>query len=407
MTKTTQVENKIQSKSSNVDNETSQEEKTQINKSQLINLSKYSNENNNISKEPNSKGIQNENKFYICQEINKGPWTPYEDNQLKKYVQIYGPKKWNQCAEFIKNRTGKQCREHWINCLNPEVKKGNWSPEEDLLIMILYKKFNGSWRDMIHYFKGRTENSIKNRFFSQLRKIAANNKIKKNKKRSSKINLDNLLIYLEQGIKEAKMLYKTENKLNDKELEDFLIKIEFKKKIEKKRKNKKILEKNKNYSNKNILLGKKREKNSCDKKCKIIQENINNEKNAKKIFTNINEITRTTELAEQNLINDKKEIKENCENHFLEEPKENNQSNESFSEEDDINNFLQMDPNEVLNSSFSLYGSNREDETEEITEKNYECNFINNNTFFKHTNSDIISRLNFNSNDEFFPVWKR
>ena len=32
MTKTTQVENKIQSKSSNDDNETSQEEKTQINK---------------------------------------------------------------------------------------------------------------------------------------------------------------------------------------------------------------------------------------------------------------------------------------------------------------------------------------------------------------------------------------
>ena len=59
MTKTTQVENKIQNKSSNFDNETSKEEKTQINKSQLINLSKYSNENNNISKEPNLKGIQN------------------------------------------------------------------------------------------------------------------------------------------------------------------------------------------------------------------------------------------------------------------------------------------------------------------------------------------------------------
>ena len=130
-----------------------------------------------------------------------------------------------------------------------------------------------------------TNNQIKEKL--QKNKPNNNNKIKKNKKRSSKINLDNLLIYLEQGIKEAKMLYKTENKLNDKELEDFLIKIEFKKKIEKKRKNKKILEKNKNYSNKNILLGKKREKKSCDKKCKIIQENINNEKNAKKIFTNI------------------------------------------------------------------------------------------------------------------------
>ena len=57
-------------------------------------------------------------------------------------------------------------------CLNPELVKGEWTSEEDFLIMYFYEQCNGSWKKIIPLFNGRTENSIKNRFFSQLRKIA-------------------------------------------------------------------------------------------------------------------------------------------------------------------------------------------------------------------------------------------
>ena len=57
----------------------------------------------------------------------------------------------------MKNRTAKQCREHWNNSLDSSLKKGNWTSEEDLLIMKFYKKYK-SWRKMIPMFKNRTEN---------------------------------------------------------------------------------------------------------------------------------------------------------------------------------------------------------------------------------------------------------
>ena len=105
--------------------------------------------------------------------LNKGPWTEKEDQLLIKWVQKHGPSNWTKCSEYMKGRSGKQCREHWNNSLNPDLLKGQWTSEEDLLIMIFYKKYGGSWKKIIPIFEKRTENSIKNRFFSQLRKLAS------------------------------------------------------------------------------------------------------------------------------------------------------------------------------------------------------------------------------------------
>ena len=103
----------------------------------------------------------------------KGPWSQNEDKLLIDWVQKHGPKFWAKCAETIKGRNGKQCREHWNNSLNNDIIKGKWSTEEDLFIMVFYKKLDKSWKKMIPLFKSRTENAIKNRFYSQLRKIKA------------------------------------------------------------------------------------------------------------------------------------------------------------------------------------------------------------------------------------------
>ena len=91
----------------------------------------------------------------------KGPWTAQEDAKLFDWVKRQGPTKWTLCSEIIPGRSGKQCREHWNNSLNPEVKKGYWTSEEDFLIMFFYKKYNGSWKKIIPIFNKRTENSIK------------------------------------------------------------------------------------------------------------------------------------------------------------------------------------------------------------------------------------------------------
>ena len=152
----------------------------------------------------------------------KGPWTAQEDAKLFDWVKRQGPTKWTLCSEIIPGRSGKQCREHWNNSLNPEVKKGYWTSEEDFLIMFFYKKYNGSWKKIIPIFNKRTENSIKNRFFSQLRKIAAMKIQSKEKKFSARIKLDTLLNYLDLATLKAKEKFLKEKSMSEKELEKYI-----------------------------------------------------------------------------------------------------------------------------------------------------------------------------------------
>ena len=67
----------------------------------------------------------------------KGPWTREEDQKLVDWVKTEGPTKWAQASLVIEGRSGKQCRERWFNNLSPQVKKGNWTVEEDDIIFKL------------------------------------------------------------------------------------------------------------------------------------------------------------------------------------------------------------------------------------------------------------------------------
>ena len=156
-------------------------------------------------------------------ELKKGQWSYQENRLLKQWVKLNGPKNWEACGRFIHGRKGKQCREHWSNCLNPELKKGDWTPEEDFLIMFFYEKCKGSWKKIIPLFNGRIENSIKNRFYSRLRKYATKN-IEKSQKRKMKaqIKLNVLLNYLGEALNEAKHDFLKKTKMTFEQFNQFL-----------------------------------------------------------------------------------------------------------------------------------------------------------------------------------------
>ena len=155
--------------------------------------------------------------------LKKGQWTLEEDKLLEYWVRENGPKKWEDCGRFIQGRKGKQCREHWNNCLNPELQKGHWSPEEDFLIMFFYEKCEGSWKNIIPLFSGRSENSIKNRFFSQLRKYALKNEDSENATQLiSKKKLHELKNYLNEALTKAKIRMLKKTKMTQEQFIDFI-----------------------------------------------------------------------------------------------------------------------------------------------------------------------------------------
>jgi hypothetical protein len=100
----------------------------------------------------------------------KGSWTREEDLTIQEFVRMNGPRNWVQLALLLPGRIGKQCRERWTNHLNPEVFKGGWSREEDEKLIELRQKFGNQWTKIAGYFEGRTDNALKNRWNSTLKR---------------------------------------------------------------------------------------------------------------------------------------------------------------------------------------------------------------------------------------------
>ncbi|OHT16643.1 Myb-like DNA-binding domain containing protein [Tritrichomonas foetus] len=137
----------------------------------------------------------------------KGSWTREEDQVILNFVQTNGDKDWAKLALLLNGRTGKQCRERFKNHLDPNLVRNPWTPEEDQHLIDLHSQYGNQWTkissffssitekfsdtfrinllDLINdpiisktfliskissFFEGRTDNCIKNRWNSTLKK---------------------------------------------------------------------------------------------------------------------------------------------------------------------------------------------------------------------------------------------
>jgi len=100
----------------------------------------------------------------------KGSWTREEDETILDFVKIHGDKDWAKLAIMLKGRTGKQCRERFKNHLDPNLIKGSWNDDDDKMLIELHSQHGNSWTKIASFFPGRTDNYIKNRWNSTLKK---------------------------------------------------------------------------------------------------------------------------------------------------------------------------------------------------------------------------------------------
>lgn len=114
----------------------------------------------------------------------KGKWTAEEDEFILNSVALMErPYNWREVAGKGNERFGRQRRsaqeysKRWHFLANAEGTKEPWSRHEELRLILGHNRFKNKWRDISSILKGRSNNTIKNKFYSIFRKVKG--KIKK------------------------------------------------------------------------------------------------------------------------------------------------------------------------------------------------------------------------------------
>ncbi|KAJ1548059.1 hypothetical protein HK096_006106 [Nowakowskiella sp. JEL0078] len=163
--------------------------------------------------------------------INKGRWKKEEDMVLlKTYQDCMKELKdtdregledycfpWNVVAEKIPGRTQVQCIARYQEALDPRVKKGRWSDDEDDILRTGFEKYGCCWVKIANLISGRTQRQCRTRWLQLHQKkrghIRSSQELKYDEECESVVSDDNFV----QEQSPAKLDVEICNGSNDKE----------------------------------------------------------------------------------------------------------------------------------------------------------------------------------------------
>ncbi|KAF9008723.1 hypothetical protein BDQ17DRAFT_1236762 [Cyathus striatus] len=98
----------------------------------------------NVSEHVTAAQCQSRYAKTLDPSIKRGTWSVDEDNRLRKAVAVHG-NAWTEVARCITGRTNDQCRERWSEQLNVSA-KGEWRKEDDDALREAHKTMGNQWK---------------------------------------------------------------------------------------------------------------------------------------------------------------------------------------------------------------------------------------------------------------------
>jgi hypothetical protein len=104
-------------------------------------------------------------------------WNKDQDAQLASLVSTYGNDNWSTISVALnfgfpnQVKSPQQCCKRWREILEIENDRKEWTEEDELRMIIAHKKYKNRWASISESLKGRSNNTIKNKFYSVFRKV--------------------------------------------------------------------------------------------------------------------------------------------------------------------------------------------------------------------------------------------
>ena len=94
-------------------------------------------------------------------------WLPEEDDRLKFALNLQQQSvnpNWKDVSIAVGTKTATQCSRRWKRALQPDLKKGRWSREEDEALKTLVQEVNFQWREIARLMPGRSSKQCRERW---------------------------------------------------------------------------------------------------------------------------------------------------------------------------------------------------------------------------------------------------
>ncbi|KAJ5718019.1 hypothetical protein N7488_003665 [Penicillium malachiteum] len=104
-------------------------------------------------------------------------WSKLEDERLISLVNRFGDQRgkegnWKEISRHLPGRSNKDCRKRWFHSLDPALRKGRWSKEEDELLLAAYRQLGPAWKDIALLIEGRKDDQCAKRYNDILNPLA-------------------------------------------------------------------------------------------------------------------------------------------------------------------------------------------------------------------------------------------